>query len=88
MAILVFGVNHRTAPIEVREQVALDAEQLPAALAGALETGGTREAVILSTCNRTEFYLSGDDLSEVGEDYPQLRSQAAELIRLIKERLS
>jgi glutamyl-tRNA reductase len=64
MAILVFGVNHRTAPIEVREQVALDAEQLPAALAGALETGGTREAVILSTCNRTEFYLSGDDLSE------------------------
>jgi len=33
-------------------------------LAGALETGGTREAVILSTCNRTEFYLSGDDLSE------------------------
>jgi glutamyl-tRNA reductase len=64
MAILVFGVNHRTAPIKVREQVALDAEQLPAALAGALETGGTREAVILSTCNRTEFYLAGDDLSE------------------------
>ena len=36
MAILVFGVNHRTAPIDVREQVALDAGQLPSALAGAL----------------------------------------------------
>ncbi len=64
MAILVFGVNHRTAPIDVREQVALDAEQLPAALEGALTTDGTREAVILSTCNRTELYLSGDMLSE------------------------
>jgi HEPN domain-containing protein len=33
-------------------------------------------------------HYPGDDLSEVGEDYSQLRSQAAELIRLIKERLS
>ena len=64
MAILVFGVNHRTAPIDVREQVALDAGQLPSALAGALEAAGSTEAVILSTCNRTEFYLAGEQLSQ------------------------
>jgi len=64
MAILVFGVNHRTAPIDVREQVALDAGQLPSALAGALEAAGSAEAVILSTCNRTEFYLAGEHLSQ------------------------
>jgi len=64
MAILVFGVNHRTAPIDVREQVALDAGELPAALTGALAAAGSAEAVILSTCNRTEIYLAGDTLSQ------------------------
>lgn len=63
MAILVFGISHHTAPIGVRERVALDAAQLPAALAGALAAQGTREAVILSTCNRTEFYLAGEEVS-------------------------
>ena len=63
MPILVFGISHQTAPIGVRERVALDAEQLPAALAGALAANGTEEVVILSTCNRTEFYLAGDAIS-------------------------
>ncbi len=58
MPIIVFGVSHKTAPIDVREKVALDAEQLPAALDGARAAVGAREAVILSTCNRTEFYLA------------------------------
>lgn len=60
MPIIVFGVSHKTAPIDVREKVALDAEQLPAALDGARAAVGAREAVILSTCNRTEFYLAAD----------------------------
>ena len=61
MPIIVFGVSHKTAPIDVREKVALDAEQLNAALDGARQAIGAREAVILSTCNRTEFYLSADE---------------------------
>jgi len=60
MSIIVFGVSHKTAPIDVREKVALDGEQLGAALQGARAAVGAREAVILSTCNRTEFYLAGD----------------------------
>ena len=60
MPIIVFGVSHKTAPIDVREKVALDAEQLHSALDGARRAVGAREAVILSTCNRTEFYLSTD----------------------------
>lgn len=60
MPIIVFGVSHKTAPIDVREKVALDAEQLNSALDGARQAIGAREAVILSTCNRTEFYLSAD----------------------------
>ncbi len=61
MPIIVFGVSHKTAPIDVREKVALDAEQLKAALDGARQAIGAREALILSTCNRTEFYLSADE---------------------------
>lgn len=60
MSIIVFGVSHKTAPIDVREKVAVDGEQLGSALDGARQAVGAREAVILSTCNRTEFYLAGD----------------------------
>ncbi|MCC7122430.1 MAG: glutamyl-tRNA reductase [Gammaproteobacteria bacterium] len=60
MSIIVFGVSHKTAPIDVREKVVFDDAQLGAALAGARTAVGAREAVILSTCNRTEFYLAGD----------------------------
>ena len=64
MSIIVFGVSHKTAPIDVREQVALDGGQLSLALEGARQAVGAREAVILSTCNRTEFYLAGDRSSQ------------------------
>lgn len=59
MAIIIFGLSHRTAPIEVRERVALDAAQLPEALHAAIRVGEVNEALILSTCNRTEFYCAG-----------------------------
>lgn len=54
MHILTLGLNHRTAPVAVRERVALGGERLVAALAAA--RGETREAVVLATCNRTEIY--------------------------------
>jgi glutamyl-tRNA reductase len=62
MPIIVYGVSHKTAPIDVREKVAFDATELPAALSGARDAAGAREAVILSTCNRTELYLAAERL--------------------------
>ena len=57
MPLAVVGANHRTAPIELRERLALGRAEL----ADALRTlaGDDGEAVVLSTCNRTELYLSG-----------------------------
>lgn len=56
MPLLALGLNHQTAPLALRERVALDAGQLPAALAGLGEVPGVEEAAVLSTCNRTEVY--------------------------------
>jgi glutamyl-tRNA reductase len=50
------GVSHQTAPVEVRERFAYLEQDVPAALE-ALRAGGVDEAVLLSTCNRTELYL-------------------------------
>jgi glutamyl-tRNA reductase len=56
MPLLVVGINHRTAPLEVRERVVFDAARLPVALADLRGSQPVREAVIVSTCNRTELY--------------------------------
>ena len=55
MEFLVVGINHRTAPVEIRELLSLNKEQLPGALS-AMAAQGT-PGVILSTCNRSEFYI-------------------------------
>ncbi len=56
MPLLALGLNHQTAPLALREKVALDAGQLPAALDGLAAVPGVEEAALLSTCNRTEVY--------------------------------
>lgn len=58
--IKVIGVNHRTAPLEVRERFAHGAHEVPAALARVIAAGASG-GVLLSTCNRTEFYLQAED---------------------------
>ncbi|MFN2572010.1 MAG: glutamyl-tRNA reductase, partial [Gemmatimonadales bacterium] len=60
MGIKVLGVNHRTAPLDVRERFAHGAHEVPGALARVMAAGASG-GVLLSTCNRTEFYLVGDD---------------------------
>jgi glutamyl-tRNA reductase len=65
MPLVVVGINHRTAPVEVREKVVFDPSHLPDALR-ALATGGARENVIVSTCNRTELYCVTDSPAELG----------------------
>jgi len=60
MQLYVIGVNHTTAPIQIREHVAFDSELLGSAL-HELTLNGASEAAILSTCNRTELYCSTND---------------------------
>jgi glutamyl-tRNA reductase len=54
--VFVAGMNHRSAPVEVRELLALDAEALREVLAELLGRGVCREALLLATCNRVEVY--------------------------------
>ena len=68
MALLTLGLNHTTAPVELREQVAFDVTRLPEALAQLIqEFPNVREGAILSTCNRTELFLAID-----GDDDPNI----------------
>lgn len=65
MSIAVLGVNHRTAPLEVRERFAHAAHEIPKALERVLSAGASG-GVLLSTCNRTEFYVA-EPRDQVGE---------------------
>lgn len=56
MDILVVGLNHRTAPVEVREKLAFGEKDLEAALPTLKKEAGLAEGLILSTCNRVEIY--------------------------------
>ncbi len=59
MAFNILGINHRTAPVALREKVAFSEERLVGALRALRQARGISEVVILSTCNRTEVYWSG-----------------------------
>ena len=63
MRLELVGLNHRTAPVEVRERLAVRDDQLGQALERLLADTGAAEAVILSTCNRVEVYAAGDPLT-------------------------
>ncbi len=58
MALLAFGLNHTTAPLEVREKVTFGADALSGALTELIGDCAVAEAAILSTCNRTEIYCN------------------------------
>ncbi len=57
MSIVAVGINHKTAPVAVREKISFNPDNLSVALAELLGNVECREAAILSTCNRTELYL-------------------------------
>ncbi len=60
MSLTTVGLSHHTAPLAVRERLTWPRHELPDVLDGLLSVGGTG-AVLLSTCNRTEFYLTDAD---------------------------
>jgi glutamyl-tRNA reductase len=66
-SLVLVGINHRTAPIEIRERLAWPEREVPNVVEALVARGG-RGAVLLTTCNRTEFYLSDpspDTLAEI-----------------------
>lgn len=68
MQLAVLGINHKTAPVEVRERMAFSREQVLTALERLYEYDHILEGVILSTCNRTEVYAVVDDEKNAKEE--------------------
>jgi peptide chain release factor 1 len=78
MQLYALGLNHHTAPLAVREQVAFDPRRLPEALVELTHGHSVREAAILSTCNRTELYCTGATPEAAAQwlaDYHRLEPQ-------------
>jgi glutamyl-tRNA reductase len=65
MTLAIIGVNHKTAPIALREQVAIGREELPEATRALAATPGVTECMIVSTCNRVELITMVDDQMQV-----------------------
>ncbi|MBL7002795.1 MAG: glutamyl-tRNA reductase [Gammaproteobacteria bacterium] len=61
MPLLTLGLNHQTAPVDIREKITFSPDQLEDALIQAQQVHGVKEAVIVSTCNRTELYCECDE---------------------------
>jgi glutamyl-tRNA reductase len=61
MQLVAIGINHTSAPVNIREQIAFNADKLPSALASLHLLPGVVEAAIISTCNRTEIYCHIND---------------------------
>jgi len=61
MELFCLGLNHRTAPVQVRERFAIGTPKLGQASHDLLAGVDAAEAVVISTCNRTEFYLAAED---------------------------
>ncbi len=93
MQLTAIGLNHQTAPLSIRERLAFAAAMLPNALRALVGSRTAEEAVILSTCNRTELYCVGepDDIVRWLADYRKIpgstlepylyRYQTAEAVR-------
>ncbi len=85
MSIVVVGLSHKTAPIEVREKLNFPESTLPAALGKLMSYEGVRESLIVSTCNRVEIYASVqesakgiDRIKQFVSDYHGLSREALE----------
>ncbi|MEO6065213.1 MAG: glutamyl-tRNA reductase, partial [Lysobacterales bacterium] len=86
MTLIALGLNHQTAPLELRERVAFPSQDLGSALRALAAQAGVREAAILSTCNRTELYCHVDVGSEsmpgvwMKQHYPSVAARLDEFL--------
>lgn len=60
MPLSILGLNHNTAPVEIREQVVFEGDAVNRAISAVAALPGVSETVVLSTCNRTEFYIESE----------------------------
>lgn len=65
MSIFAVGINHKTAPIALREKIYFAVDKLPLYLQDLVNRRCTREAVLISTCNRSELYCDADDINVI-----------------------
>ncbi len=74
--LLCLGISHKTAPVAVRERLALTSPEAQRLCQELVETEAIREAVAISTCNRTEIYLVGDPVGAESELLSRLAQRA------------
>ncbi|AZG35082.1 MAG: glutamyl-tRNA reductase [Shewanella psychromarinicola] len=75
MSLVIIGINHKTATVDLREKVAFSPDRIHDAMKSLASRTRTGEAVIVSTCNRTELYCNNankEDIIEWLEDYHNL----------------
>ena len=84
MSIVVIGVNHRTGPLELLERVSIPGAELPKAVIGLTSRQNIREAVVLTTCNRTEVYAVAEKFHGA---YADIRDFFSELSGLATDQL-
>jgi glutamyl-tRNA reductase len=84
VAIVVIGLDHRTAPLDVLERVALGREELPKALHDLSARPNLSEVAVLSTCNRTEVYAAAERFHGA---YADIRDYFCSLAGLTPEEL-
>lgn len=82
---IVVGVNHRTVPLELLERLSVSADRLPKALHDLVSRTDVAEAVLLSTCNRTEIYVQAEKFHGAVAD---VRNFLCQLAFLAPEELS
>ena len=81
MKLLLVGISHRTAPVEVRERVDFNVRGLTQALAALATRGSAKEAVIVSTCNRAEVYIACDDAAAASVDVTRFITEFTDVPR-------
>ena len=72
---VVVGLSHRTAPVEVREQLAVAPQNLERELRELARDAGFEEALLISTCNRVELYATSANPLQAAQDAKQMFSK-------------
>ncbi|MGL4456128.1 MAG: glutamyl-tRNA reductase, partial [Plesiomonas sp.] len=88
MSLLALGINHKTAPVSLREKVAFSPEKMEPAHQSLAAHPAVRSVVILSTCNRTELYLSlNNKIENSAEAAAQLTAWLCEFHQISAEQV-
>ena len=85
--LIAVGISHHTAPLEVRERLSVSQDAIPGLLGGLCANGFSNEAVLLSTCNRTELYTVPGSRGDVGRFVRWLAETGGATDRDLSERI-